>query len=173
MLAGVAWIASGVIDVVVAGGQRNTSLQEVLFIVASAGTLAGLAGLDARQAPRYGWLGKAGFLTAFIGSTLLMIGLVLSLVFEGRSSNVPDLVLALGLLGALVGLVLLGVGTLRAGVLPQWCGLLLIICLPLSIGLGDYGGGIALGLIWLALGFILLTHRDVSSAMVEGSGNRS
>ena len=57
------------------------------------------------------------------------------------------------------------------GVLPQWCGLLLIVCLPIAVVLGDHGGGITLGLVWLALGYVLLSQRDVS-ALVGGSETR-
>jgi hypothetical protein len=169
MLAGVVWIASGIIDMVLMEGQGGASLQEVLFIVALVGVLGGLGGLHARQTPRYGWLGMAGFLAAFISSTLLLIGLVLTFVL---SSNVLDPILALGLLGALVGLVLLGAATLRVGVLPRWCGLVLILCLPVAIALGDYGGGIVLGLVWLVVGYILLLQRDVSAMVGGGSENQ-
>jgi hypothetical protein len=79
-----------------------------------------------------------------------------------------DLVLGLGFLGTLVGLVLLGATTLGLGVLPQWCGIVLIICLPVAVILGNYGGGIVLGLVWLALGYVLLSQHDVS-ALVRGS----
>ncbi len=169
MLAGVVWIASGIIDVVVMEGQGGASLQEVLFTVALVGVLGGLVGLHARQTPRYGWLGMVGFLATFIGSALLLIGLVLTFVVR---SNVLDPILALGLLGALVGLVLLGAATLRVGVLPRWCGLLLMVCLPVAIALGDYGGGIVLGLVWLVVGYILLSQRDVSAMVGGGSENQ-
>ena len=169
MLAGVVWIASGIIDMVLMEGQGSASLQEVLFIVALVGVLGGLVGLHARQTPHYGWLGTAGFLAAFISSTLLLIALVLTFVVR---SNVLDPVLALGLLGALVGLVLLGAATLRVGVLPRWCGLVLIFFLPVAIALGDYGGGIVLGLVWLVVGYILLSQRDVSAMVGGGSENR-
>ena len=52
--------------------------------------------------------------------------------------------------------------------MPQWCGILLIICLPVAVILGNYGGGIVLGLVWLALGYVLLFQQDVS-ALVRGS----
>jgi hypothetical protein len=169
MLAGVVWIASGIIDMVLMEGQGSASLQEVLFIVALVGVLGGLVGLHARQTPRYGWLGMAGFLAAFIGSTLLLIALVLTFVLR---SDVLDPILTLGLLGALVGLVLLGAATLRVGVLPRWCGLVLMVCLPVAIALGDYGGGIVLGLVWLVVGYILLSQRDVSAMVGGGSENQ-
>jgi hypothetical protein len=50
-------------------------------------------------------------------------------------------------------------------VLPRWCGVLLIICLPLAIALGDYGGGAVLGLLWLAVAYALLAQRDVSALL--------
>src|SRR5215208_590390 len=73
----------------------------------------------------------------------------------------------LGLLGLLLGFVLTGVATFRAGLLPKWCGLLLIVCLPsagvLAGALGETGAGTALGLSWLALGYALWPRRDLSA----------
>ena len=178
ILAGVVWLASGIFDMVFMSGQGSEApglifLVGVMYIVALAGTLGGLVGLHARQAMRYGWLGTAGFLAAFIGSALLLIGLMLTFLIRDSALErvFVDPVLGLGLLCTLVGFVLLGVATLMMGVLPQWCGLLLIVCLPLAVVLGDYGGGIALGLVWLALGYVLLSQRDVS-ALVGGSEKR-
>ena len=63
----------------------------------------------------------------------------------------------------IVGFVLLGAATLRLEALPRWCSMPLIVCLPLAITLGDYGGGIVLGLLWLAVGYALLFQHDVSA----------
>jgi hypothetical protein len=178
ILAGVVWLASGLVDVAFMSGQASEApgvifLVEVMYIVALAGTLGGLVGIHARQATRYGWVGTAGFVAAFIGSALLLIGLVLTFLIRDSALErvFADPVLGLGLLCTFVGFVLLGVATLILGVLPQWCGLLLIVCLPLAVVLGDNGGGIALGLVWLALGYVLLSQRDVS-ALVGGSEER-
>ena len=173
MLAGVVWAASGIVDVAFTRGRSPeilgfASLDEAMYIAALVGTLGGLAGLHARQATRYGWLGTAGFLAAFMGSTLLLIGLLLTFLIRGSAL---DQILGLGFLGTLIGFALLGAATLRLGVLPRWCGLLLIVCLPLALVLGDHGGGIVLGLVWLALGYVLLSQRDVS-ALVGGSENQ-
>ena len=128
-------------------------------------------GLHVRQAPRYGQLGSVGFLTSFLGVLLLLIGLTLSYLVGG----LLDQVLGLGFLVALVGFMLLGAATLRLGALPRWCGLLLPACLPLTIILGHYGGSVALGLIWLALGWTLFLRRDLSALFqpLEGSGRVS
>jgi hypothetical protein len=171
ILAGVAWIASSFFTAAVASGRSPevlglASLDEVLYLVAVAGTMGGIVGLHARQAPSYGRLGTAGFLATFTGTALLLLGLVLSFaigsVFE---RTLLDHMLGLGLWAALLGFMALGAATLRLGVLPRWCGVLLIICLPLAIVLGDYGGGTVLGLLWLAVAYELLSQHDVSALL--------
>ncbi len=72
------------------------------------------------------------------------------------------------LLGWLVGYTLLGVATIRARVLTRWCGVLVAAQLPLVIFLmAFYGaGGLALGLIWVALGYALLSGREKAAKRV-------
>jgi hypothetical protein len=48
----------------------------------------------------------------------------------------------------------MGIATLRAGVLPRWCGFGLV-ALVIFLALGAYGGFVVAGLIWLALGYAL------------------
>jgi hypothetical protein len=163
-IAGLTWTVSGIVALTSAGGRGPEGfgfvpLDGALYGLALACTLGGLVGLHARQAPSYGRLGSVGFLASFLGVSLLLVGLTLSFLV-GRFL---DQVLGLGFLVALVGIVLLGAATLRLGALPRWSGLLLIACLPLAINLGDHGGAIALGLIWLALGGVLLLRRDLSA----------
>src|SRR5215211_1494901 len=171
ILAGVAWIASSLLAAVVASGRSPevpgfASLDEALYIVAVAGTMGGIVGLHARQAPSYGRLGTAGFLATFTGTALLLIGLILSFTMGSVfGPTLLDLVLGLGLWGTLLGFIVLGAATLRLEALPRWCGVLLITCLPLAIALGDYGGGAVLGLLWLAVAYALLSQRDVSALL--------
>jgi hypothetical protein len=171
ILAGVAWIASSLLTAAIASGRSPevlglASLNDGLYVVAMAGTMGGIVSLHARQAPSYGRLGTAGFLATFTGTALLLLGLVLSFatgsVFE---RTLLDYMLGLGLWAALLGFMALGAATLRLGVLPPWCGVMLIICLPLAIVLGDYGGGTVLGLLWLALAYELLSQHDVSALL--------
>ena len=171
ILAGVAWIASSLLEAEIASGRSPqdlgfASLDEGLYVVAVAGTMGGIVGLHARQAPSYGRLGTVGFLATFTGTALLLIGLVISFamgsVFE---RTLLDHMLGLGLWAALLGFMALGAATLRLGLLPRWCGVLLIICLPLALVLGDYGGGTVLGLLWLALAYELLSQHDVSALL--------
>ena len=108
----------------------------------------------------------AGFLAAFMGTAILLVGLVLSFLVGGLfGAAFLDPVLGAGLWFVLVGFVLLGAATLRLEALPRWCGVALIVGLPLAITLGDYGGGIVLGLLWLAVGYALLFQHDVSALL--------
>ncbi len=61
-------------------------------------------------------------------------------------------------MGVLVGFVLYGAATLQARVLPRWCGVGLIVGLPVTIALENYGT-ILFGLLWLALGYMLWSRR--------------
>ena len=129
MLAGVAWVVSGLVSLVVPGqgteeiGSSSYYLLETIFCIASVGMLGELAGVHASQAASYGRLGAVGFYAAFIGTTLIFISTAAT-ILAGR--EVLNFLLVLGYLGAL-GLVPLGVATLSARVLPQWCGVLLIV----------------------------------------------
>ena len=170
MLAGLAGTVSGIIDLATAGGAAPeflgfVPLDEALYSVALVGMLGGLVGLHTRQASRYGRLGSVGFVASFLGVSLLLVGIALSFL-SGRVALEQTLglqMVGLGFLGMLVGFVLLGAATLRLGVLPRWCALLLIACPLLAITLGEYGGALALGLTWLALGGTLWLQRDFSA----------
>jgi hypothetical protein len=181
MLAGLAWTVAGIIDVTSAGGRAPevlgfAPLNEALYWIALVGMLGGVVGLDSRQAPSYGRLGRVGFLASFLGVLFLLMGFTLSFLAGGvvlEDRAFLDQILLVSFLGMLVGFVLLGAATLRLGALPRWCGVLLITCLPLAITLGDYGGAIALGLIWLALAYVLLLPRDLSALLQSSIGSES
>ena len=166
LLAGLAWIASFVVGLASGGqgsetfGLPSSYLIEGLTGLALAGTLMGLLGLHARQSTSYGFLGTVGFLAALIGTALVLANVLLIRMAE---RNLLDLLLLVGLVGMLLGFVLLGIATLRARVLPQWAGVALILVLPISALLGDSGGGLVLGVVWLALGYVLLAARTFGS----------
>ena len=166
LLAGVAWIASFVVDLTSTGqgseifGLPSFYLIEGAIGLALTGTLVGLLGLHARQTTSYGMLGMVGFLAALVGTALVLANVLL---IRAAGRDLLDLLLLLGLLGMLFGFVLLGVATLRAGVLPQWAGVALILVLPVSALLGDSGGGLVFGIVWLALGYVLLAAGTLGS----------
>jgi hypothetical protein len=175
ILAGVAWAVSGIVHFAMvypeAGTGPSGSISDYLIegahAVAEAGMLGALLGLRARQAQRYGWLGAVGFTLAFLGSALLCAITVIAIITkDALGEAVLGTIFVSGVLGWLVGFPLLGIATLRARILPRWCGVLLIAFFPLFVFLlSSYGwGGIMLGLLWLALGTALLS---ASGAVVQ------
>jgi len=105
--------------------------------------LLGLTGLYLRQRERTGWAGLVGFLLAFVGTALFVgTGLSSAFLWPAIAFEAPTFVasgggmfthpLALGpILAARVFLVLgfvwLGVVSFRAGVLPRWGSILVIV----------------------------------------------
>ena len=172
LLAGIAWLALGLIPLVILGqvalyfggvATAEDYLLEILFSIATLGMLAGIVGLHAREAPNYGRLGTAGFFAAFVGVFFLLASTVAT-ILAGR--EVLDWLFILGFVGSIVGFVLLGGATLRARVLPRWYGILLSVAvfgIPVYFALGNYGGAILYGLVWLGLGYGLWLERDTSA----------
>lgn len=178
MLAGVAWAASGIVHFVLvypgegAGplGSPAMYLIESAHAVAEAGMLGALLGLNALQGPAHGRLGKAGFVLAFLGTALLCAITVIAIItHDALGEAFLTTVFVSGLLGWLVGFPLLGLATLRAGVLSRWYGVLLLAYVPLVMFLlSSYGwGGIALGLLWLALGHALVSRGSKRTRVVD------
>lgn len=174
LFSGAAWTALGLAALLTLGrgGAIHSPglLGQALYVVAFLGMLGGVMGLYARQALGFGLLGKAGSSAAFSGTALLLAGLALSFAL-GDSSGPAFLepALALALWVALVGFALLGVANLRLAALPGSCGWTLLACPTLALLLGDYGGGVVLGLAWLVVGHALLSQRDVSALLRAGS----
>jgi hypothetical protein len=172
LLAGIAWLALGLIPLVILGqvalyfggvATAEDYLLEILFSIATLGMLAGIVGLHAREAPNYGRLGTAGFFAAFVGVFFLLASTVATML-AGR--EVLDWLFILGFLGTCVGFLLFGAATLRARVLPRWCGILFLVAvfgIPVYFALGNYGGAILYGLVWLGLGYGLWLERDTSA----------
>lgn len=146
-------------------GSLSWYLIEATDAIAEVGMLAALVGLHVRQAPSYGRLGMASFVLAFVGTAFLLLSTVIWLLTTGAEGVFLDILFSSGGLAVLVGFPLLGVATYRAGVLPRWCGLLLIawiVYFPLIFVLVDfYGEARALfGLVFLALGYALWSQRE-------------
>ena len=68
-----------------------------------------------------------------------------------------------GVLLLSAGLLLLGVATIRAQLLPRWCGWALIASL-LGLALIERGSGFVVGLVWVALGFFFSARSRSASA---------
>lgn len=127
----------------------SDNLIAIILTVAFAGTLVAIAGLHALQRGRYGQLGAAGSLIAFVGYALIIVVAVTSILSGGEALHTVRLI---GGLAVLIGSMLLGAITIRARVLPWWCGLLLIIGFPLDDisdeVLASGSEAIVLGILW-------------------------
>jgi hypothetical protein len=110
--------------------------------------LLGLTGLYTRQAEKTGWLGLVSFVLAFIGMAvggglLLIVSIIIPLIATeapaliGQAMTPPAFVLPVVAVGFGLGFILFGVATMRAGVLPRWAGLLLIIGAVLQMAEGS------------------------------------
>ena len=114
-------------------------------------TLLGLPGVFLRQAERAGLLGLLGMLFTFFGVAILdgthsvisfaVLPVLATSPVTATQLGSLDTAIQQGLLGMLVtigapmillGLLLLGIATLRAGIFPRWVGIVLIAVVPLA-----------------------------------------
>jgi hypothetical protein len=111
-----------------------------LMFFAAVAIVPGLVGWYASQSARAGWLGFVGFALVFFGVLVLGVGFgfISATVIPWLTTNAPELLggalpplLPLCALGSalmvVVGTIPLGLATMRAGVLPRWPGLLLLL----------------------------------------------
>jgi hypothetical protein len=140
---------------------------DLLYLLSTALLLLGLVGLYTSQSRATGLLGLVGFLTAFLG-TVLLVGTLWFEVFvtpslAAQDPEVAESVLAqtgylLMLLFGAVGWILFGVATLRARVYPGWAAILLIVgvviaFLPIPLV------GLVFSVAVAYLGYLLFTGR--------------
>ena len=97
------------------------------------GVLAAIATLHVIQKGHYGKLGLFTSVAAFAGVAMVVVG-----GFAGElaptTTSVAIALLVGGASAASVGIAGLGVVTISAGVLPQWCGIALIAGSPPGVG---------------------------------------
>ncbi len=141
MVAGIFYVAQGIVGLLAPQAPIFTRfsdyLIEIFFVLALVGTLIAIGGFHILQSgrERYGRVGVAGSLTAFIGFALMLLSALAS-TFAG--GDVLGGTFFIGFVAAIVGLALLGAMTIRARVLPPWCGVALIVALPLSAILANF-----------------------------------
>jgi len=164
MGAGVLFILYSLLSLAAGKGDEPGPL-DILAILAYGFEVVGLIGFHALQGSNYGRIGRAGLYTT-IGAIVIWEFLILTSLFGGNE-GLPEWLVAVGVLGTLVGLVLYGAATLQAKVLPRWCGILFIILWPgtvLSFSvLSGYYSSIWQGLVWIALGYALLSNTGASA----------
>ena len=99
--------------------------------------LFSLVGLYARQTEKSGWLGFVGFIlaligTAMVGSIFFISSTVIPLVAVGspdffEQASTPPAFIPVIIVGFVLGYILFGIATMRAGIFSRWSGLMLII----------------------------------------------
>jgi hypothetical protein len=163
VVAALSYVAAGTLILVaplqrVFGSISEHSI-EVLLVVAFTLTLVAIAGLHGLQRERYGRLGAAGSSMTFIGYALIAVVTAVTILVGGDALFAVRLI---GALAILIGSVLLGAMTLRARVLPWWCGVLVIVGFPLGDTLdGNVARGgeeIVFGIVWGLVGYALLSR---------------
>ncbi len=136
------------------GWQPIDLVIEALFALSLLGAVAALVGLPAWLG--VGRTGRVAATVAQVGFSLLLVSAVASMVAGG---NTLGLVLALGLLLALLGLLVLGIaGLVRSS--RRWAAPLPFVALLLSVLLAGFGGQLLLGVAWLALAWAMTARRS-------------
>lgn len=127
-------------------------LSLLLFAVGAMGLL-----ILIRRSGRFGRVGKTGVLVGAAGGALLVIaGLIQAIFFGGDFPLMPFFVIP-GVLALIVGFLLVGIAILRAGVLPRWVAVLIIVGALAMLGFNEQTWralmAIPFGLAWIAVGY--------------------
>jgi hypothetical protein len=117
--------------------------------------LVGMAGLHTLQKGNYGLLGRIGLYMFVVGALIEVLGSVLVTV----AGNALEWVMVVGFMTVILAAILYGAATLRARILPRWCGVGFIVAPMLPLALDTYGA-LLQGLFWVALGYVLWSRRS-------------
>ena len=112
-----------------------------------------------RHSGRLGKAGRMGFLIGAVGGALLVsAGLIQAIFFGGDFPLMPYFVVP-GVLALIVGFLLAGFAILRAGVLPRWVAVLIIVGALAMLGFNEQTAlalmAIPFGVAWVAVGYAL------------------
>ncbi len=141
---------------------RESGALDGILTLLSVGLLAvGAVGLVTlvRRYGRFGRMGRAGATIGAFGAALLVVaGLVQGIFFGDDFPLMPYFVIPGGL-ALIVGVLLLGVAVLRAGVLPRWVAALVIVGTLFMLGTNEQTARVLLtipfGVAWVAVGYAL------------------
>ncbi len=180
MLGGVLWIIGAVIHASKPRGciaeecafrpMRETSALDgiplLLSLLLFAGGVAGLM-IRARSAGRFGKMGNTGVILCAIGAALLVIASLVQAIFFGGDFPLMPFFVIPSALALVVGLLLLGIAILRAGVLPRWVAVLFIVGSLAMLGVNEQTAqvllAIPLGVAWVVVGYVLWSGRGTAA----------
>ncbi len=155
MLGGAAFLLLGLLGI----PNKDVWYLDAVFVVALLFVTGGMVGFHALQRENYGRTGSAGFYAVVVATLVQIVGLVALLL----GNTVLEWLIPIGGLVVLVGFVLYGAATLRAKVLPRWCGIGFIVGLPVTIALGEVWGAMVFGVLWVAMGYALWSRREAAT----------
>jgi hypothetical protein len=140
---------------------RPDYLVEGLRVLAALSQLGGLVALHLSQANAQGYdrLGVAGFSVTLVGGGAILGSAMVPLTTGGPG---PAFLLAVQAPLFTIGVLLLAFATFRAAVLPRWAAIL--VAGLFSVAFGDFGL-LVNGVIWIALGYMLLSEEPASNDM--------
>jgi len=159
VLAGVSFITRSLLP-------ADSRVGLTLHFVAIALLAVGMVGLHALQKNHYGRIGLviglAGVSIAIIAALASVVARIVILV-SGSDALLPIVDLAGP--GVMLGLLLCGVATLLAQVLPLWVGVGIIVALPLRFALFviEPWGLTLFGLWWVVLGYVLWPRSETAA----------
>lgn len=197
LVAGICYVLVGIFHPANVPSSVTTTRWEIVHIIACAMSffgLLGMAGLYARQARKTGWLGLVGYILLSLWLVVIMgFSFVEAFVLPHLATASPGFVQSwMGMfngpagafnIGALptvwtltapaliLGGLLFGVATFRAGVLPRWAGALLAlstVVAPVAALLPNASQpkiAIPMGLALAWLGYALWSERSAESAL--------
>ena len=129
--------------------EYGTVLGGALVLAAHLALVFALVALWAAQAEQSGVPGSLGMVLGAAGTTIVC-GVVLVEIAGASGADagavlgagIPAALALLGGLAFLIGLILFGIATMRAGVFPRWAGMLLIVG-DVAFGVGSFTGAAA------------------------------
>jgi hypothetical protein len=159
---GIGWISAGLISLALREPHR---FLDVLLVAPIALQLGAAVNLHALQRDHSGRLGQMGYRALLFGTPVVLLGQV---GIIAGSDLLMKTALPVGMLVWVPGLLLFGVATARARLLPRWIGvgialsqgLAVLVGLALSpisplANTGTYTGALAHGVVWLSFALAL------------------
>ncbi len=135
---------------------RDTSDVAIFLLLALLLSAAGLAGvaIRARSTGRFRGPARAGVALYGVGVALFVLGTALTAI-----SEVFWLLMLPAGLALIGGMVLVGVGALKTGLLPRWAAVTLVVGSLAMLGFNDQNAqvlmAIPFGISWIAVGYAL------------------
>ena len=145
----------------------STYVRAVVAVVAFVGAAVAILGILAahRTSESFGQLGAIGGWLAAAGYLIVALHNIVGMI--AGDSQIAITVRIVAAYAVMIGSALLGVMTIRARILPWWCGVLLIVAFPLGDAADEVvagGESVLLALLWASVGVALLNLRTTSSA---------